>query len=244
MGEGLLVQGDLPRGPARPAVGAGAAHRRPVRQLPEHLPRPRSAARGPEEDALPPGEIGKWTEQAERLGRALTASALAARHATSREVAWLFRHALMGSLGDPPPSADPAQAVGHGRDRAAVRGRGAQRPHDAPDRAVRGRLVRGVPVVRPVPRPDAVPRRRAVAALRRLAAVPGGDQLPDAPDPAGQGVARTWRASSRTPATWTRTSARRARRRRSRWPSRSPPPACSSTASPRSGCRSCTAGTG
>ena len=62
-------------------------------------------SRGPEEDALPAGEVGKWTETAERLGRALTASALAARHATSREVAWLFRHTLMGSLGDAPPSA-------------------------------------------------------------------------------------------------------------------------------------------
>jgi hypothetical protein len=67
----------------------------------------RVAERGPgaEDDAVPAGEIGKWTEQAERLGRALTASALAARHATAREVAWLFRHSLMGSLGDPPPSA-------------------------------------------------------------------------------------------------------------------------------------------
>ena len=34
------------------------------------------------------------------------------------------------------------------------------------------------------------------------------------------------------------------RRCRSRWPSRSRPPGCSSTASPRSGCRSSTAGTG
>jgi AAA-like domain len=66
----------------------------------------RAAQRGPggEEDTVPSGEVGKWTDQAERLGRALTASALAARHATSREVAWLFRHTLMGSLGDPPPS--------------------------------------------------------------------------------------------------------------------------------------------
>jgi hypothetical protein len=64
----------------------------------------RPAERGPEEVTVPAGEVGKWTDQAERLGRALTASALAARHATSREVAWLFRHTLMGSLGDPPPS--------------------------------------------------------------------------------------------------------------------------------------------
>ena len=67
----------------------------------------RSAERtGAAEEAVPPaGEVGKWTDQAERLGRALTASALAARHANSREVAWLFRHTLMGSLGDQPPSA-------------------------------------------------------------------------------------------------------------------------------------------
>jgi hypothetical protein len=61
--------------------------------------------KGHEEAPVPAGEIGKWTDQAERLGRALTASALSARHATSRELAWLFRHTLMGSLGDPPPSA-------------------------------------------------------------------------------------------------------------------------------------------
>jgi hypothetical protein len=67
----------------------------------------RSAERtGATEEAAPPaGEVGKWTDQAERLGRALTASALAARHANSRELAWLFRHTLMGSLGDQPPSA-------------------------------------------------------------------------------------------------------------------------------------------
>jgi hypothetical protein len=69
---------------------------------------------GAEEDALPSGEVAKWTEQAERLGRALTASALAARHASSREVAWLFRHTLMGSLGDPPPSATRRKAWGQG----------------------------------------------------------------------------------------------------------------------------------
>jgi len=67
----------------------------------------RAAERTPgmEDETVPAGEIGKWTEQAERLGRALTASALAARHARSREVAWLVRHTLMGSLNDPPPSA-------------------------------------------------------------------------------------------------------------------------------------------
>jgi AAA-like domain len=69
---------------------------------------------GIEDDAVPAGEIGKWTEQAERLGRALAASALAARHATSREVAWLVRHTLMGSLSDPPPSAARRRTWGPG----------------------------------------------------------------------------------------------------------------------------------
>src|SRR6201999_1367448 len=68
----------------------------------------------PEEDSVPAGEVGKWTDQAERLGRALTASALAARPAPSREVAWLFRHTLMGSLVAPPPSATRRRAWGQG----------------------------------------------------------------------------------------------------------------------------------
>jgi AAA-like domain len=76
----------------------------------------RGADRSPghESDAVPPGEVGRWTDQAERLGRALTASALSARHATSREVAWLFRHTLMGSLGEPSPSATRRKAWGQG----------------------------------------------------------------------------------------------------------------------------------
>ncbi|HEX8006556.1 MAG TPA: ATP-binding protein [Trebonia sp.] len=69
---------------------------------------------GIDDEAVGSGEIAKWTEQAERLGRALTASALAARHATSREVAWLFRHTLMGSLGDPRPSAARRRTWGAG----------------------------------------------------------------------------------------------------------------------------------
>jgi len=60
---------------------------------------------GTEDDSVPAGEVGKWTEQAERLGRALTASALSARHASSREVAWLFRHTLTGTVGEEHPSA-------------------------------------------------------------------------------------------------------------------------------------------
>src|SRR5581483_7731000 len=45
---------------------------------------------GLEDESVPAGEIGKWTEQAERYGRALGASALMARHATADEIAWLF----------------------------------------------------------------------------------------------------------------------------------------------------------
>ncbi|MDF2711295.1 MAG: ATPase, partial [Nonomuraea muscovyensis] len=50
-------------------------------------------ALGIDDDHVPDGEISRWTEHAERLGRALASSALYARHATSVEVAWLFQHA-------------------------------------------------------------------------------------------------------------------------------------------------------
>ena len=69
---------------------------------------------GIEDESVSAGEISRWTEQAERLGRALTASALAARHATSGEVAWLVRHTLMGSLSDPPASAARRRTWGAG----------------------------------------------------------------------------------------------------------------------------------
>src|SRR5690606_22727197 len=62
-------------------------------------------ALGIEDDHVPDGEITRWTEQAERLGRALASSALYARHATSTEVAWLFQHAAAGGLADGPPAA-------------------------------------------------------------------------------------------------------------------------------------------
>jgi hypothetical protein len=61
-------------------------------------------ALGLADEAVSSAEIGRWTEQAERLGRALGASALGARHATSDEIAWLFQHSLAGTAGDPPPS--------------------------------------------------------------------------------------------------------------------------------------------
>jgi RecA/RadA recombinase len=66
------------------------------------------------DEAVSPHEISKWTEQAERLGRALAASALAARHATSREIAWLIQHTLTGTVGDPPPSAARRRTWGAG----------------------------------------------------------------------------------------------------------------------------------
>src|SRR5258707_6498298 len=41
---------------------------------------------GLEDDAIGAGEIARWTEQAERLGRALGSSSLAARHASSDDL--------------------------------------------------------------------------------------------------------------------------------------------------------------
>jgi hypothetical protein len=60
---------------------------------------------GLEDDAIVLPEIGKWTEQADRIGRTLAASSLAARPATADEIAWLFRHAMTGALPDAPPTA-------------------------------------------------------------------------------------------------------------------------------------------
>ncbi|WP_184879616.1 ATP-binding protein [Sphaerisporangium siamense] len=80
------------------------------------------SALGMEDDQVPAGEITKWTDQAERLGRALGSSALYARHATSGELAWLFRHAASGSLGDPPSSATPSRRWGKGEVESLVEG--------------------------------------------------------------------------------------------------------------------------
>jgi hypothetical protein len=52
------------------------------------------------DEAVPATEVTRWTEQAERLGRALGSSALGASHATADEVAWLFRHALGGTVAE------------------------------------------------------------------------------------------------------------------------------------------------
>jgi hypothetical protein len=77
---------------------------------------------GLDDDHVPDSEITKWTDQAERLGRALASSALYARHATSTEIAWLFQHASTGSLGDPPLSASPKRRWGRGEIEALVEG--------------------------------------------------------------------------------------------------------------------------
>jgi hypothetical protein len=78
-------------------------------------------ALGLQDEAVSGAEIARWTEQAERLGRALGAGALGARHASADEIAWLFRH----TLGDPAP-AQPAETAGAGTRRPGRRwGQGA-----------------------------------------------------------------------------------------------------------------------
>ncbi len=77
---------------------------------------------GLEDEAVVHGEIAKWTEHADRLGRTLAASSLAARHATADEVAWLLRHAITGCLGDPPPSAARRRRWGVGEIESLVEG--------------------------------------------------------------------------------------------------------------------------
>jgi RecA/RadA recombinase len=79
-------------------------------------------AMGIDDEAVPASEIARWTEQAERLGRALSASALAAQHASSDEIAWLFRHTLTGTLGDPRPSAVRRRTWGAGEIEALLEG--------------------------------------------------------------------------------------------------------------------------
>jgi RecA/RadA recombinase len=79
-------------------------------------------ALGLDDEAVSASEIGRWREQAERLGRALNSSALAARHATSEEIAWLFRHTLTGTVADPPPSAVARRTWGAGEIEALLEG--------------------------------------------------------------------------------------------------------------------------
>ncbi|HEU5157949.1 MAG TPA: ATP-binding protein [Streptosporangiaceae bacterium] len=77
---------------------------------------------GLEDDAIDDKEIARWTENAERIGRALGGGALRARHALAVEVAWLFQHAVTGSLTDPPPSAVPRRTWGAGEIETLVEG--------------------------------------------------------------------------------------------------------------------------
>ncbi|MGO9082879.1 MAG: ATP-binding protein [Streptosporangiaceae bacterium] len=79
-------------------------------------------ALGLQDEAVGAGEIARWSEQAERLGRALSSGALAARHATSDEIAWLFRHPLTASIGDDPPSAVRRRRWGAGEIEALLEG--------------------------------------------------------------------------------------------------------------------------
>ncbi|HKD88170.1 MAG TPA: ATPase, partial [Streptosporangiaceae bacterium] len=74
------------------------------------------------DEAVPATEIARWTDQAERLGRALSASALAAAHASSDEVAWLFRHALAGTVAEQPPSAARRRTWGAGEIESLLEG--------------------------------------------------------------------------------------------------------------------------
>ncbi len=77
---------------------------------------------GIEDPSVSPAEIVRWTEQAERVGRTLGASSLAARHASADDVAWLFRHALTAGLGDPPPTAVRKRKWGFGEIESLVEG--------------------------------------------------------------------------------------------------------------------------
>ena len=71
-------------------------------------------ALGLNDEAVSAAEIAKWTDQAERLGRALAGSVLRARHATSEEIAWLFRHTLSGAAGDSAQFGGAAAYLGRG----------------------------------------------------------------------------------------------------------------------------------
>src|SRR5256714_1527307 len=70
------------------------------------------SALGIEDESIGPPEIAKWTDNAERLGRALNASALVARHAAASEIAWLVQHTLMQTAGEPLPSATKRRRSG------------------------------------------------------------------------------------------------------------------------------------
>src|SRR5262249_1461616 len=71
-------------------------------------------ALGLSDEAVPVAEIARWTEQSERLGRALGSSAVAAAHANSDEGAGLFRPRPARPLRAPRPSAGRAPTRGAG----------------------------------------------------------------------------------------------------------------------------------
>ncbi|WP_150245330.1 ATP-binding protein [Nocardiopsis quinghaiensis] len=77
---------------------------------------------GVNDDAVDDREIARWTDQSERLGRALAASSLHARHATSDEIAWLVRHAVSGTAEEIRPSAVGRRTWGRGEIEALVDG--------------------------------------------------------------------------------------------------------------------------
>ncbi|GAA4944541.1 hypothetical protein GCM10023224_29530 [Streptomonospora halophila] len=77
---------------------------------------------GMEDDATDAKEIARWSEQAERLGRALAASSLHARHATSDEIAWLIRHAVTGTIEESRRSAAGRRTWGKGEIEQLVEG--------------------------------------------------------------------------------------------------------------------------
>ncbi len=77
---------------------------------------------GLSDEAVPAAEVARWAEQAERLGRALGASALAATHASSDDIAWLYRHVLAGSTSEPSPSAARRSTWGAGEIEALLEG--------------------------------------------------------------------------------------------------------------------------
>ncbi|MFD6949314.1 ATPase [Nocardiopsis sp. TSRI0078] len=77
---------------------------------------------GINDDAVDDREIARWTDQSERLGRALAASSLHARHATSDEIAWLIRHAVSGTAEEIRPSAAGRRTWGRGEIEALVDG--------------------------------------------------------------------------------------------------------------------------
>jgi RecA/RadA recombinase len=66
------------------------------------------------DEAVSTAEISKFTELSERLGRALSVSAMSARHASAGELAWLIQHTLMGSAGEPAPSSVKRRRWGAG----------------------------------------------------------------------------------------------------------------------------------